>query len=120
MTEKGDGPSSGTFRPPLQPAALPPAAHRLQVGRRSSREINEILTRHGDIDATDIEVRVQQGEVTLTGTVNDRWAKRLAEDIAEDVVGVTDVQNQLRVRRASESQGSEERTARSSAKRDNA
>jgi osmotically-inducible protein OsmY len=86
---------------------------------RIQEEINEILTRHGDIDATDIEVRVQQGEVTLTGTVDDRWAKRLAEDIAEDVVGVTDVQNQIRVRRASESQGSEERTARSSAKRDN-
>ena len=37
------------------------------------------------------------GEVTLTGSVPDRHAKRLAEDLAEDVWGVRDVQNQIRV-----------------------
>ena len=50
------------------------------------------------IDAFEIEVRVENGEVTLTGTVEDRHAKRLAEDLAERFSGVTDVHNQLRVR----------------------
>src|SRR5579862_3687078 len=60
-------------------------------------DINERLTDHPDIDATEIQVQVNQGEVTLTGTVDERRAKRLAEDIAENVAGVKDVHNQLRV-----------------------
>jgi hypothetical protein len=35
--------------------------------------------------------------VTLTGTVEDRNAKRTAEDVAESVSGVQEVQNQLKV-----------------------
>jgi osmotically-inducible protein OsmY len=34
----------------------------------------------------------------LPGTVDDRRAKRLAEDLAESVSGVKDVHNRLRVR----------------------
>ena len=41
------------------------------------------------LDASDIEVQVKNGEVTLTGTVPDRWAKRRAEECAEKVMGVT-------------------------------
>ena len=40
---------------------------------------------------------VSQGEVTLTGTVETRSAKRRAEDIAEDVSGVKNVENRLRL-----------------------
>ncbi|MFL5493291.1 MAG: BON domain-containing protein [Gemmatimonadales bacterium] len=65
---------------------------------RIREDINEELTRHPDIDAFEIEVRVDDGEVTLTGTVEDRHAKRLAEDLAERFTGVTDVHNQLHVR----------------------
>lgn len=64
---------------------------------RIEEDVNERLTRHPGIDATDIEVRVNHGEVTLTGTVRDRQAKRMAEDAAEAVSGVIDVHNQLRV-----------------------
>ena len=46
-----------------------------------------------------MNVRVAAGEVTLDGGVESRHAKRLAEDIAESVIGVTNVQNNLRVRR---------------------
>ena len=61
-------------------------------------EINERLTRHPDIDASDIEVRLDGAEVVLTGVVEDRRAKRLAEDIAEEVWGIDDVRNELKVR----------------------
>ena len=50
------------------------------------------------IDASEIEVAVQNRDVTLTGTVRDRNEKRRAEDIAESVSGVSHVQNNLRVR----------------------
>lgn len=63
-------------------------------------EICERLEQHGQIDASDIEIDVQDdGEVKLTGTVERRDIKRLVEDVAESVFGVHDVQNQIRVRR---------------------
>lgn len=66
---------------------------------RINEEINEALTRHPEIDATDIDVRVESGVVTLSGAVDDKYAKRLAEDIAEECYGVTEVRNDLRVGR---------------------
>jgi osmotically-inducible protein OsmY len=62
-------------------------------------DINDRLTDHDWLDASDIEVSVVAGEATLTGVVESRYAKRLAEDIAESVSGVTNVQNNLRVNR---------------------
>lgn len=66
---------------------------------RITEDVNEQLTQHGDIDATEINVTSNNGEVTLTGTVDDRRQKRMAEDVAESVSGVHDVHNQLRVSR---------------------
>ena len=65
---------------------------------RVREEVNEALARHPEIDASDIEVKVQGGEVTLSGTVTDRRWKRLAEDVAERVFGANEVQNQIRVK----------------------
>jgi osmotically-inducible protein OsmY len=65
---------------------------------RIREEINDRLTAHGLIDATDVDVRIQHGEVTLTGFVDSRDAKRAAEDCAEDVSGVREVHNHLRIR----------------------
>lgn len=73
---------------------------------RIQEEINEELTRHPDLDATDVEVRVDAGTVSLSGMVDSRHAKRLAEDICESVSGVQDVENQLRVRRGAGEQQS--------------
>lgn len=67
---------------------------------RIREDINEELTRDPDLDATDIDVRVEAGTVTLTGQVDSRHAKRLAEDISESVTGVQEVDNQLRIQRA--------------------
>ena len=65
---------------------------------RIREEVNEALARDSELDATSIEVRVENAEVTLSGVVEDRGDKRLAEDIAEEVFGVEDVHNQLKVR----------------------
>jgi hyperosmotically inducible periplasmic protein len=69
---------------------------------RIEEDINDRLTLHGMIDATDIEVSVENGEVTLRGYVDRREAKRLAEDIAESVFGVKDVSNQIKVKQRSD------------------
>jgi osmotically-inducible protein OsmY len=65
---------------------------------RIREDLNDRLTDDPYIDASDIEVAVNNGEVTLSGTVESRGAKRRAEDIAEHVSGVRHVQNNLRVR----------------------
>ena len=65
---------------------------------RIREELNERLTAHGLIDATDVECRVVNGEVTLSGFIDSRAAKRAAADLAEDIYGVRQVQNELRVR----------------------
>ena len=65
---------------------------------RITEEVNERLARDPDLDASDVEVRVSSGVVILSGIVEDRGAKRRAEDVAEEVFGVDDVQNELKVR----------------------
>ena len=59
--------------------------------------MSEELFRNPDIDAAEIEIQVEGGEVTLNGKVEDRQQKRLAEDIAERCSGVKDVHNHLKV-----------------------
>jgi osmotically-inducible protein OsmY len=51
------------------------------------------------LDATEIEVTVNQGEVTLSGSVRERADKRRAEDMIERISGVREVHNALRVNR---------------------
>jgi hypothetical protein len=72
---------------------------------RIKEEVCERLTRSDDVDATNIEVQVNDATVILTGTVDDRHSKRIAEDIATDVWGAKDVQNQLRVESGQSSWG---------------
>lgn len=64
---------------------------------RIHEEINERLTDHPELDATEIEVTVANGDVLLRGHVEDREAKHLAEDIAYSVSGVLDVDNKLKL-----------------------
>jgi|SRR5687768_1833041 osmotically-inducible protein OsmY len=66
---------------------------------RITEEINDRMSDHPHLDASDIEVVVKEGEVTLTGTVESREAKRLAEDIGEQISGVKNIENRLRVRK---------------------
>jgi osmotically-inducible protein OsmY len=65
---------------------------------RIREDVNDRLTDDWKVDASSIEVTVEGGEVTLTGEVESREAKRHAEDCVENVSGVTHVQNNLRVK----------------------
>jgi hypothetical protein len=65
---------------------------------RIREDVNDELTRHPDVDASDIEVSVVNGEVTLTGQVSSRHEKREAEDCAWRAHGVRDVHTQLRIK----------------------
>src|SRR5512143_1044431 len=49
---------------------------------RIKEDVNDRLTEHAYLDASDIDVSVERCEVTLSGTVNDRNDKRIAENIA--------------------------------------
>jgi osmotically-inducible protein OsmY len=62
-------------------------------------EILELLTNNADLDASEVEVHVEGGEVTLTGTVDSRDARWLAEDLVTSVSGVCEVFNQLKLAR---------------------
>jgi osmotically-inducible protein OsmY len=64
---------------------------------RVREDVNDRLAQQYELDPSDIEVRVENGEVTLTGSVRSRHEKFRAEEIADDVSGVSDVHNQLRV-----------------------
>ena len=72
---------------------------------RIKEDINDELTDAWNLDASDIEVEVNDGNVVLSGTVTNRNAKRNAEDIAEDVSGVKNVENRIRVSNQTYSQG---------------
>lgn len=80
---------------------------------RIMEDLCECLMRHPDVDASEIEVKVNQGKVLLSGTVDDRQIKRLVEDLAEDILGVREVQNQIRVERGTLRSGQEQQRLQS-------
>lgn len=65
--------------------------------QRIREDVSDRLTDDPHVDASDMEVTVESGEVTLSGTVMSRPVKHRAEDVAESVSGVRHVQNNLRI-----------------------
>ena len=68
---------------------------------RIREDVSDWLMEDRYVDASEIDVSVASGEVTLAGTVDSREMKRRAEDIAASALGVKDVRNSLRVRSSS-------------------
>lgn len=66
---------------------------------RISDDVHQRLADDPWLDASNINVSVSGGEVTLSGTVDSREAKHRAERVVEDLSGVDHVQNNLRVER---------------------
>ncbi len=104
--------TSGNYRqPPDNWAELGPSAERggfagrgpkgpIRTDERIKEDVCERLSWNDEVDATEIAVRVENGEVTLEGSVETRYMKRLAADLAERVPGVIDVHNAMRVKHA--------------------
>jgi osmotically-inducible protein OsmY len=65
---------------------------------RIREDLNERLTDADDLDASGITVEVSNGVATLSGTVDERWMKHRAEDLADSCSGVRDVRNQIQVK----------------------
>lgn len=72
---------------------------------RIREDLSDRLSDDASLDASNIEVSVSKGEVTLSGTVDSREAKRRAEDCAEACSGVDHVQNNLRVKSSNDDSG---------------
>jgi hypothetical protein len=61
-------------------------------------ELCDRLTDDGDVDATDVDCSVRDGEITLSGSVGTRPEQRRAELLAGSVRDVVAVRNRIRVR----------------------
>jgi hypothetical protein len=70
-----------------------------RTDERIREDASERLFTDEHVDATEISVIVQDGEVTLVGSVETRRQKHRAENLVDAVSGVRDVHNQLRVTR---------------------
>jgi osmotically-inducible protein OsmY len=64
---------------------------------RLREHVCELLTEHDEIDPSNLEVAVTNGEVMLTGTVEDRHQRRMIEDLVEGVSGVKDVHMSIKL-----------------------
>ena len=83
--------AAGTYR------GVGPRGYR-RSPERIYEDICDRLTENPFIDASDIEVSVSGSEVTLSGAVDSDIALRQAEEIADEVAGVSHVHNRLGVR----------------------
>jgi hypothetical protein len=72
-------------------------------------EVCERIARSG-LDAGEVEVKVEGARVVLAGAVPDRETKWRLEDLAEEVFGVEEVENGLRVTRAEQAGRADEPT----------
>lgn len=66
---------------------------------RIRESVSDELLRHPGIESSGIDVRVENGEVTLSGYVPSGRARRMAADCAMDCAGVREVHNRVRVNR---------------------
>jgi osmotically-inducible protein OsmY len=73
-----------------------PKGHR-PTDERLTEIICERLTEDAFIDAREVTVRVDDGEVILEGRVAVRQQKFAIEDVIADIAGVADIHNRLAV-----------------------
>ena len=98
-SDYGDiGPSAGWREGRGQFSGRGPKGYQ-RSDERIREDVCDRLADDPHIDASDIEITVRNGEVTLAGFVRDRHDKRHAEDVTEHVSGVREVNNSLRVNR---------------------
>jgi osmotically-inducible protein OsmY len=74
-----------------------PTADRMPADEEICNNVNSTLSWNPDIDASAIEVAVDHGLVTLTGSVDAFWKKIRAEEATSHLRGITGFQNLLTV-----------------------
>lgn len=70
---------------------------------RLREDVCEALSNHYSIDASEVEVNVTEGVLTLSGHVENRHMKRMIEDVVDHVSGITDVNNEIKVQSQTQS-----------------
>lgn len=65
---------------------------------RTRDDVCDAIADQGRIDAADVEVKVESGVVTLSGTIASREHERALERLVEACRGVREVRNELRLR----------------------
>ena len=73
-----------------------PSSYR-RSDARVLEDVHERLCDDDQLDASDIEVRCEDGVITLEGMVEDRRMKHRAEDLADSVRGVDRIDNRIQV-----------------------
>ena len=66
---------------------------------RLKEDICERMYTSTECDTSEVSVDVKSGVVTLEGTVEDRRSKYMLEEMVDNVPGVKDVENRLRIQR---------------------
>jgi hypothetical protein len=72
---------------------------------RLKEDISERLMNSVHIDPAEVSVEVQNGKVTLEGTVPERRMKHQIEDLVDNCLGVQDIDNRVRVARGESGAG---------------
>ncbi|HEY4304885.1 MAG TPA: BON domain-containing protein [Gemmatimonadaceae bacterium] len=85
---------------------------------RIEEDVHEALMHDPHLDATDIDVAVKDGEVTLSGEVADRAARRHAEECVERCAGVREIHNDLKARQGLPGRNADDRDVTTRAERD--
>jgi osmotically-inducible protein OsmY len=69
--------------------------------RSDERILDDIIERivSRRIDASDVDIRIDKGEVVLTGRIDDKRSRRALEDLVDEVPGVCQVENRIRLGR---------------------
>ncbi|MEW5851286.1 MAG: BON domain-containing protein [Myxococcota bacterium] len=97
MGDTGSGLSnSPTWEPPVVRDRIPRRHLRSDATDEFiQQKVHEELSDHTEIDASNVEVGVVEGFVTLRGTVPDLESRNLAEELTRAVYGVREVKNLL-------------------------
>jgi hypothetical protein len=99
------GPLEGRTAPRTGPHAGRGPRNYRRPDARIHEDLCERITADPWLDARDVEVEVSEARVILRGAVPDRAMKHRAEDLADGVFGVADVDNQIRVLRPGGARG---------------
>lgn len=61
-------------------------------------DVRECMAGDPLLDSSAVDVRVENGDVTLTGTVAEQSERHRAESVAEQVHGVKSIRNEIEVK----------------------